>query len=229
MIKDIKIQPSNELAYWIGLVHADGRFSKWMRKSGKQEIELHMESKSESLIKEFQKGLAFINRFPRYHYRAKRNVFTCKASVKSIFLLLQSLNLAMPKHKFVAPFFIRNGRILFGSYLAGIIDGDGDVRIKRIKYPQCVVRITSKFKETMLIDLIKQFLNCSVSNIKRSGKRYLRKEDRFIVGTWNSIEFLVSSKNFGFFLSFILPNMKLGYKKEKILVYIESKCALGGI
>ena len=218
---DINKFKTVEFAYWLGLTHSDCAFSRWINKNGKYQNELHMEVKSEILIKEFQKGLAFINRFPDY-FKTKRNVFTCKSPVNSILPLLKSINL-FPKHKFVPPNFISTDKALFGAYLAGIIDGDGNVRVKRKKYPQCAIRITSSSEQVLLTNLIKKFLNCSVSNTNVSDERYFEKENRIIRGSWNVLEFLISSKNFSFFLYYVLPYIKLRYKKEIIENFIKKK------
>ena len=218
-MSDINKFKTVEFAYWLGLVQADCAFSRWTNKNGKCENELHMEVKSEILIKEFQKGLVFINRFPNY-FKTKRNVFTCKSPVNSVLPVLKSINL-FPKHKFIPPDFISKNKILFGAYLAGVIDGDGNVRVKRKKYPQCAIRITSDSEQVKLITLIKKFLSCSVSNAKINDERYFAKENRIIKGSWNVLEFLISSKNFIFFLNYVLPFIKLNYKKEMIENFIK--------
>ena len=218
---------SQELAYWIGLVQTDGSLVKWTRKNGKIENELHMETKSEILIKEFQKGLNLLNRFPKY-FKTKRGFFSCKAGVGSILFQIKTLRLFSAKAKFRAPNFVLKDKAFFGAYLGGIIDGDGDIRTKNKKYPQCVIRITSGFKQEILMKLIKEFLICSVTDTKREGKRYLKKENRIINGSWHELEFSISSKNFYFISSFVVPNIKLPYKKEKISNFIKQKYAAAG-
>ena len=110
---------------------------------------------------------------------------------------------------------------LFGPYLAGLIDGDGDVRIKRKNYPQCVIRISSGSKQTALANSIRKILKCSV------GITYEEKdseiEGRKIHGCTYYLEFYVSSKNFRFVNQYILHNISLRYKKEKIENYIKSR------
>jgi len=218
---------SQELAYWIGLVQADGSLVKWTRKNGKIENELHMETKSEVLIKEFQKGLNLLNRFPKY-FVTKRGFFTCKASVGSILFQIKVLRLFFSKSKFQTPNFVLNDKAFFGAYLAGLIDGDGDIRTKNKKYPQCVIRITSGFKQEILMKSIREFLACSVTDTKREGKRYLKKENRIINGSWHELEFSISSKNFDFIFNYVVPNIKLLYKKEKISNFIKQKYAAVG-
>lgn len=219
---------SQELAYWIGLVQADGSFVKWTRKNGKNENELHLEIKSEILVREFQKGLGLMNRFPNY-FKTKRGFFTCKALVSSILSEIKSIKLFPNKTEFQPPNFVYADNRYFGAYLAGIIDGDGDIRVKRKKYPQCVIRITSEFKQNLLMELIQKFLNCSVSDTRRFGRKYLRMEERLIEGSWHELEFLISFKNLNSISSFVLPNVKLIYKREKMLNFIKEKCAAAGI
>ena len=124
------------------------------------------------------------------------------------------------------PSWVKEKINLFGSYLAGIIDGDGDVRIKRRKYPQYMVRITSGSEQTDLTVNIEKFLRCSTTITKRTRKSFYAKENRYIHGTSYSLEFLISSKNIEFVKRFILPYINLSRKHNRIKNFIDSKNAL---
>jgi len=109
----------------------------------------------------------------------------------------------------------------FGAYLAGLIDGDGDIRVKRKRYPQCVIRISSGKKQTELSNIIRKLINCSVSitRIEKDKILYGRK----IHGICFSLEFYVSSKNYKFAKRFIIPHLTLKHKQEKLQKYIDSR------
>ena len=105
--------------------------------------------------------------------------------------------------------------------MAGLIDGDGDVRIKRQKYPQCVIRITSGFSQDFLAKCIKKNLNCSISiSFRKKESEY---KGKIMKGSWYALEFYMSSKNEKFIKQFILPYINLPYKADKIRNYIMIK------
>jgi len=221
------LQSSVELAYWIGLVQADGSLTYKKLKNGNIQKKLTMSSISKTLIKEFQKGLKFIDRFPTYYRRRTIAAYGCDAGVNKVANLLDNWNIIHLKKFFKPTEFITKNKELFGSYLAGVIDGDGDIRIKRKKYPQCVIRISSGSNQPILISEIKKFFNCAVSETKRI--RHKLRNNKVVTHTWYELEFLVSSKNIDFILNFLLPNIKLDYKRNKIISFLNKSNALAGI
>ena len=106
----------------------------------------------------------------------------------------------------------------FGAYLAGVIDGDGDIRLKIPQYPQCVIRINSGFYAENLLYSLKSKLNINTSILKQYNENTY--EDRKISGYSYGLEFCVSSKNCDFFERYVLDNMSLFYKKDKITNHI---------
>lgn len=229
MKEEIVFQPSEDLAYWIGLVQSDGSLTKWTKKTGKIQYYLHFGNSSLILIKEFQKGLKHLNRFSRYIRKRNDNFFESKISANSLLAILDSIKISRSRKKFEPPNWITTSQNLFGAYLAGLIDGDGNVRIKRKKYPQCAIRITSGEKEFILHELIKKFLKCSAFITEKHRKVFYRKENRFIDGKSFDLEFLASRKNSNFLSEYVLPHIKLDYKREKIINYITNRYAAAGI
>ena len=63
------------------------------------------------------------------------------------------------------PAFIKSDYNIFTAYLAGIIDGDGHIKIKNNKdriIPQCLIRITADRPLMEIGDLIEKFYSCKV-------------------------------------------------------------------
>lgn len=170
-----------------------------------------------------------MNRFSRYIRKRDHKFFESKISANSLLETLDLLKISRSRNYFEPPNWVNNSQSLFGAYLAGLIDGDGDIRVKREKYSQCAIRITSGHREFIILELIKRFLKCSASITKRHRKIFYKNENRFIDENWFELEFLVSSKNFDFILSHVLPYIKLNYKREKLSTFIKNKYAAGGI
>ena len=203
-------------SYWLGLVHADGFITKYVIKGKNQtKYEFGLETISDVLIKEFCSGLKHLGRHVSI-LKTKRNTYKCKVSANSIVDTLASLNIKLREGKYNPPESVGKNDRLFGAYLAGVIDGDGDIRIKRKTYPQCMIRISSGSLQPSLNKLINQKMNCAVSEtfreVNRKGK----------IMRWYELEFLISRKNIGFISNFVLTHIKLTYKKDKIKKFIEN-------
>lgn len=106
---------------------------------------------------------------------------------------------------------------LFGPYLAGLIDADGSVCIKRPKYPQCKVKITSGHPQNNLKLHIEKHLNCkaSIEEVRTWNKKW---------NIWNhgfNLVFLISSRNLHIFKQHILPYIQIPRKRRIIEKYIK--------
>ena len=211
-----------EFAYWIGLVQADGSLRKRSYKN-KIIFILEFQNKDKILVEAFQKICKeFLQRHPSIFHRRPINQWICDVGVTRLLSLFDSLDISFDDPP-SPPKWAENDPNLFGAYLAGVIDGDGNIRIKRPKYPQCAIRITSGKKQTGLSESITKIMNCSVNIIRRHRKMFFKKENRIIEGTWYDMEFLVSSKTIEFVKSFILPHIKLNRKSKKLKSFIASK------
>lgn len=104
-----------------------------------------------------------------------------------------------------------NSRKFFGPYVAGVIDGDGNVRIKRPEYPQCYVDITSAPEPKELQVAVEKYLNCSSS--------YRHKERGN--NSWYRLQFLVSSKNIDIVKEFVYPHIQIKHKREAMEKYFD--------
>lgn len=212
---------SEELAYWIGVAQSDGCLSriKW-----KNKIIFRVKSKvgikSLPMLKKFQElsGLLFDRNAKIFKVR-KKPYFTFQFGAKTLLTLFNELNIIFSR--VVPPKWILREDKLFGAYLAGVIDGDGDIRVKRPKYPQCAVRIWSNAYLSKLINSIKNIMKCSV-NVSYK-EEITQIEGRKINSHKHSLEFYISKKNFRFFKKFVIPWMTLEYKREKVKSYIKQR------
>ncbi|MBI2655468.1 hypothetical protein HYX06_03535 [Candidatus Woesearchaeota archaeon] len=121
----------------------------------------------------------------------------------------------------IPPDWILENNELFGAYLAGVIDGDGDTRISRIKYPQGYIRIYSGCRINKFITAIKTLLNCGVFVEERVRTR--RIGDYSFLSHCFTIEFQITYKNLDFFKNYVVDNIAIEYKRKVIENYIEYK------
>lgn len=211
------IRVNQNLAYWVGVLQTDGSLSK---SNGIPTIEFGVEDKSLPMLEKF-------SRITKENFwrnckigKNKLGYNLYKVSVKRLLKIFDLLGI-----EFGDPprptYWISQKSFFFGPYLAGVIDGDGDVRVKRPSHPQCVIRITSGSKPKELIPVIRKFLSCEISSTRRSSVRNLK--GREIRGSWWETEFYISKKNKVFLLDNVLPHVSIKHKLEKIRNFIDEK------
>ena len=221
----MKIKLDKILSYFIGVLHSDGCIYKFYSRrqkrfihrigfiGGKKSLPMLVEIR-EILRKKFKRKVKIIKLT-----RRDRNIFELKTSINSLLPIFDKLEISK-KH---IPSWIKKDRSLFCSYLAGVIDGDGNIVIKRKSSPQCIVRITSHSPNPVLLELIKRYLYCipwiekQVLNYK--GLNGIRKNK----GVAFRHCFCISRKNFRTFKKFVLPFIKIRHKKEKIIKFLKLK------
>ena len=121
------------------------------------------------------------------------------------------------------PKWIINNPELFGAYIAGIIDGDGNINTKRPENPQCSIRIFSGiFQEELLKSIMANF-NCKCHITKRERESILN--GRKIRGVTYALEFYVSNKNMNILRRYILPWIQIQRKRNKLESHIRIKWA----
>lgn len=116
------------------------------------------------------------------------------------------------------PKWITDSPKFFGSYLAGLIDSDGNIGIKRKKYPQCRIRITSDHHQDELKLAIEKILNCKAS---------IEDKGRFVEewgGGWYpgyDLIFLVSKKNWKILKENTVPFIAIPRKRTVVEKYLQ--------
>jgi len=208
-----------DFAYWVGLVQSDGSFRK--KVYGKKISHLIcFASKDRILVESFQKISAdFLNRHAKIFSRSNQDIWFCEIGVARLLNLFESLDIKFTDPP-IPPEWVKENPKLFGAYLAGVIDGDGNIRIKRPKYPQCAIRISSGTPQIELRNSIIELLGCSAWITKKHQRALFKKENRMIEGTSYDLEFVVSSKNINFIKLNILPNIRLIRKSEPLGTFI---------
>lgn len=218
MWKEIKLEPSEKLAYWVGVAQADGCYIKEIKRIvvGIHEKSLQMLVKFHEISKDLLKGLTKSQPYER------NGLWRYSVGITKIFRSLKQLRVKLQDPP-IPPKWVVSKPEFLGAYLSGLIDGDGDVRIKRPKYPQCAIRIASGSPQIKLLQVIKEKLKCGTSVGKYFKKGYIKEKGKIIKGTGYEIEFLVSPKTKDFVIKYLLPWIQLQYKKEKIESYLKLK------
>tara|TARA_Y100000310_G_scaffold343314_1_gene450351 strand:- start:434 stop:1096 length:663 start_codon:yes stop_codon:yes gene_type:complete len=219
------MKKSKELAYWIGVAQSDGCFRNYFEKRGNKLIEryklqLGVREKSLPMLEKFRgisqelfgtTGNTSIN-------RKRTTVFEIK--IKRFLKDFKELDIDFydPPNP---PNWCEDNYKYFCAYLAGIIDGDGDIRISRIEYPMCAVRITSSKEQKKLRKSIIKNLSCGCSQRNLSRESII--EGRKVHGKYSVIEFYISPKNFKIIQEFLVKELSLEYKRNKLIEYIKTR------
>jgi hypothetical protein len=213
MKSELDIKPSEELAYWIGVVQTDGCLNVYHDKRRNKtcmRISVDVGKKSLPMLEKFR-NISETNLGSKIRiYKCKNEVFKCTLGAKKFTKIFKQLdiNLSDPP---TPPFWTLNNDEFFGAYLAGIIDGDGSINIIRQNL-KGRIRIFSQNKQDQLIKDIRNILNCSVNT-------------RFSNGCYH-LEFKISSKNYKFLKSFFLKHLTITHKRIKLENFLNDKFEL---
>ena len=210
MNNEIGIKPSEDLAYWVGVVQSDGYLDKYHDKKRKRfyhRISVDVSKKSLSMLEKFLNISKMTFGSNIRIYECKNEVFKCTLGTQRLEKFFDKLDIQIsdPPNP---PSWTLNCAKFFGAYLAGIIDGDGTINISR-KDSKGRIRIFSKGEQKKLIEYIQRILNCSANT-------------RFYKGCYH-LEFKISSKNYKFLKKFVLPCLAIMNKSEKLENFIHDK------
>lgn len=215
-----------DFAYWIGVVQTDGYFKIQKRKNcegNSYRVVLNVAKKSLPMMNKFVSISKKLFRSDGSFYLSKNStgnkMFIFSINCKEFVNVFAYLDIDFKKVD--PPNWILSKANLFGPYLAGVIDGDGNTRITISRYPQCYIRIISGEKLKKLTTNIKKILNCGVHISKRSTINTIAGYS-FASNSYVT-EFKVSSKNIDFFKEHIIENIQIPYKREAIMNYIKLK------
>ena len=234
MEKELKVVPSEELSYWIGVAQSDGCLTSYLVKRDKfiekkeirVELSLDVCYKSLPMLKKFRDLSKTIFGRDSQIWKTAREYWKFHIAVKSLLPLFKGLDIVLSSKFFIPPYWVVQEPKYFGAYLAGLIDGDGDIAVKRPKYPQCAVTISSGAFQDILAESITKILGCGVHQAKYHKISLIKSSDHTIEGTWYRLAFYVSSKTTRFILDFVLPYIQLTYKKKIICDFIVKRYGL---
>jgi intein/homing endonuclease len=132
--------------------------------------------------------------------RKDTKLFYIQTSINNDIDSFRKLGFLSPKSH-TPEWVLRNDEI-FLAYLAGMIDGDGNICIKRPAYPQCRITITSEFMLPKLKQYIEKFLSCKVSYYKYKNRNAY------------NLDFYISPKNFRLTKEKLYPNLTINHKRQ---------------
>jgi len=218
-----------DIAYFVGVLHTDGCiFTYSFGNKTRHRYILDVGKKSIPMLKKTRD--IFYERFGRTLkirkklHKNENPTFLIEVDVANLRDVFARLKIDKKK---LAPW-IKNNRRFFCAYLAGVIDGDGDISIKRPQYPQCQVRITAGEELPVLMRLICQYLRCScgLQTALVSTHSLPRAKAKFGVAYRHC--FYLSKKNMKIMKKFVLPHIQIRHKKQKLLDFykIREKCSI---
>ncbi len=218
---EMLLKPSAELAYLVGVIQCDGCLDIYHNKRRGityYRISVSVGKKSLPMLERFQSIANSILGSNVKMYKCKNEAFKCTIGVKRLLKPFEDLDIILSDPPIPPKWVILNSTY-FGAYLAGLIDGDGCIVVKRPKYPRCVIEIVSGNKQTILAKATEEILGCSVFQRYRNP---IRKNGRIGNG-WYELSFYVSSKTLKFVSDFVMPHLQLVYKREKLQEFISNR------
>lgn len=215
---------NEDIAYFIGVLHTDASiFDYTFRGTIRSRYSLEIGEKSIPMLNRIRQ--IFNKRFNR---SSKMRIRSHLGENPTFLIELNIKNLKEEFHKFKIdknkiPIWIQNDKVYFCAYLAGVIDGDGDIRIKRPKYPQCQIRITAGERLSKLMELIQRHLNCSCGLETAIVSTYSlpRAKSKFGIGYRHY--FYVSPKNIDTIKRLVYPLIQIKHKREKLRIFSRFK------
>jgi hypothetical protein len=109
-----------------------------------------------------------------------------------------------------APAWVTRTPMVFGAFLAGLIDGDGTICVRRPAYPQLTVSIFRGRRSKVLVRAIHRWFRTPVQI--ESRKNHL--------GRSCAMRFYLSTKNIKFFLDAVYPYLAVEKKRAAVQKYV---------
>jgi hypothetical protein len=218
------IRINQDLAYWVGVAQTDGSYGRYKSRDGKTRdlIRLTVSPKSSKMLNKFKQISEVL-------FQRNSKIFKMKTSNHLSFKMGAAKLLSTFKISDVRfgdpprpPEWAKHNPRLFGSYLAGTLDGDGSLAIihKKTK-PQLVFRVFSGHRPNSLKNLISNFLGVSVNVKRRYQESFI--QGRPIVGRVYILYFYLNLRHLEFFKQFVLPHMQIDHKRKKLEEFISIK------
>ena len=214
---------NTNIAYFIGVLHSDGSLYHYLfRNRVRHRFELFVGERSLPMLRktrriissEFSRKLKIMD---RGFVNSTERMFSLQLSVTRLLPEFQMLGI----DKSTRPLWLEDSRDLFCAYLAGVIDGDGDITIRKGSHPRCRIRITAGEKLVELAKLVQHHLSCGccIEPFWASTASLGRKNAELRRAYKHS--FLLSPKNKSVVEYKLYPHLTLRHKKQKLLSYLK--------
>lgn len=219
----MKLEPSEELAYWVGAVQTDGSFKTYFDKWKdfiRYKISFTVETKSLPMVERFRElSMMLFKRHGEVYRQKDREVWDYYIQVKGLLSVFDSLDIKFGDPP-IPPKWVLEKPEFFGAYLAGLIDGDGTLCILKFKgIDYCRIRIISGKEQVDLASSIRSILQCGVHTAYSESVSFL--DGRQIIGHRYHLMFLVSKKTLDFFKQFVISWVQITHKREKLEKIVE--------
>ncbi|GEM_PF-1051989 len=213
---------SPDLAYWLGVAQTDGSYftglvnKKRIRPTMGHHENLQVSEKSREMIEKFVhissklfESKATIRNIVKKVNGKEFQALSYNLGIASKIEEINSLGLNLKE--IVPPSLVSPTQI--GAYLAAVIDGDGSVKLKYKNgvTPEFYIKIFSNNEPIELASFIEDKFKI------KTHCRKIRNSDCY------ELEFMVTYTNQDFFTSFIIPEMAITKKRQKIEQYIKMR------
>jgi hypothetical protein len=213
---------SNNLSYLIGALQGDGCFCKYYANDRNNRKTLRhvirMEAMDLEMVKKVQETFNKIFNRNVKIYKGFDGVYEIKYLVKTLIPIFKKLDIRI-KDPPIPPKWVNGNINFFGPYLAGVIDSDGSICIKRPQYPQCNIKIYSGHPQLELKKSIERHFKCKVFSTKEIKYNKIWK-------IWTSVfrvDFTISPKNVFLIEKYLLPYLTIPRKSNEIKKYIKQR------
>ena len=214
----------DDLAYFVGVLHTDGCICTYrFRDNIRHRYILSVGKKSMPMLKKtrdiFHEEFGRTLKIRKQLHKNENPTFLIEVGIANLRDIFAKWEIDKRR---LAPW-IKNSQRFFCAYLAGVIDGDGDITIKRPQYPQCQVRITAGEDLLELMGLIRQHLKCACNLQRAICFTYSLPRAKVKFGVAHRHCFYLSPKNMKVFRKLVLPHIQIKHKREKLLDFYKSQ------
>lgn len=204
IINNKEFRIDETVAYFIGVLHSDGCIYIFNDKKYNRKVirlSLNVGEKSIPMAMKFKEILSdYFDRTVNLRKVPNKNSFVIQTSINRLYNVFKKWeNNQLPNE-------IKKDAKLFGPYLAGLIDGDGHLKLKNNKdrrLKQLIIRICGPKKLADVKKIIERYTSSKVHFVNYKNKNCF------------DTCFYVTYKNLLFLENHVFPNIVMPYKKQR--------------